>query len=71
MSPTEQRLTQLPDSVNVRQLARALRMTEQTVRRWARDGTLPRPSRMGPRKCYFARDEVLARIRQTAQIATA
>jgi predicted DNA-binding transcriptional regulator AlpA len=67
MSPTEQRLAELPDSVGVRQLARALRVTEQTVRRWGNDGTLPRPIRLGPRKTYFARDEVLARIRQAAE----
>jgi predicted DNA-binding transcriptional regulator AlpA len=64
MSSIERRLLALPESPTAPQVARALGVTEQTVHRWGQDGTLPRPVRLGARKTYFDREELLARLRE-------
>jgi excisionase family DNA binding protein len=37
---------QQPDTVTVKDLAELLRVTDRTVRRWVREGLLPKPMRV-------------------------
>jgi excisionase family DNA binding protein len=39
-------MNQQPDTMTVRDLASLLRVTDRTVRRWVREGHLPRPMRV-------------------------
>lgn len=56
----------LPDTekVGARVVAEWLGVTVTTVKAWAKEGRLPQPHRLGPRKSYFLIGELRVALRK-------